>query len=95
MVSKPVCFHLFEYFTDIPSFFNEYAGFAFVIQAENQSAIGEGGCQLGYGGIRSSYVLAILSSVPKWSNVPSRLALEFDTYQSADRCDDPSSNHVR
>ncbi|KAI8077639.1 hypothetical protein BDF21DRAFT_464092 [Thamnidium elegans] len=51
-------------------------GFAFIIQAQGENALGEGGCQLGYGGIKNSF------------------AVEFDTYQSADRCADPSGNHI-
>ncbi|KAI8881403.1 concanavalin A-like lectin/glucanase [Backusella circina FSU 941] len=51
-------------------------GFAFVIQSNGPDALGEGGCELGYGGLKNS------------------LAIEFDTYQSSDRCDDPSSNHI-
>ncbi|KAI7875016.1 concanavalin A-like lectin/glucanase [Lichtheimia hyalospora FSU 10163] len=51
-------------------------GFAFVIQSAGPMAIGQGGCELGYGGIKNS------------------VAIEFDTYQSSDRCDDPSSNHI-
>lgn len=30
-------------------------GFAFVIQAQNENALGEGGCELGYGGIKNRY----------------------------------------
>ncbi|KAK4515938.1 uncharacterized protein ATC70_010898 [Mucor velutinosus] len=51
-------------------------GFAFLIQAQGEHALGGGGCELGYGGIRNS------------------LAVEFDTYQSSDRCADPSANHI-
>ncbi|KAI8640049.1 hypothetical protein BD408DRAFT_420387 [Parasitella parasitica] len=51
-------------------------GFAFVIQAQNEHALGGGGCELGYGGIMNS------------------LAVEFDTYKSSDRCEDPSDNHI-
>ncbi|KAI9338429.1 hypothetical protein BD770DRAFT_400686 [Pilaira anomala] len=51
-------------------------GFAFVIQAQDENALGEGGCELGYGGIKNSF------------------AVEFDTYQSKDRCNDPSGNHI-
>ncbi|KAI9485514.1 MAG: hypothetical protein EXX96DRAFT_545370 [Benjaminiella poitrasii] len=51
-------------------------GFAFVIQGQGENALGEGGCQLGYGGIKNC------------------LAIEFDTYQSSDRCKDPSGNHI-
>ncbi|KAI8089784.1 uncharacterized protein BX664DRAFT_333873 [Halteromyces radiatus] len=51
-------------------------GMAFVIQANDQAQLGEGGCELGYGGIKNS------------------LAIEFDTYDSSDRCADPSSNHI-
>ncbi|KAI7902788.1 uncharacterized protein BX663DRAFT_552182 [Cokeromyces recurvatus] len=51
-------------------------GFAFVIQAQGNNALGEGGCQLGYGGIKNC------------------LAIEFDTYQSFDRCAEPSGNHI-
>ncbi|KAI9272590.1 concanavalin A-like lectin/glucanase domain-containing protein, partial [Sporodiniella umbellata] len=51
-------------------------GMAFVVQASHKDALGEGGCELGYGGIKNS------------------IAVEFDTYQSLDRCTDPSSNHI-
>lgn len=51
-------------------------GFAFVIQSQGENALGEGGCELGYGGISNC------------------LAVEFDTYQSSDRCADPSGNHI-
>ncbi|ELR18429.1 legume lectins beta domain containing protein [Acanthamoeba castellanii str. Neff] len=51
-------------------------GFAFVVQAVDEHAIGVGGCELGYGGL------------------PNSLAIEFDTYESADRCDDPNDNHI-
>ncbi|KAL6068640.1 Peptide-N(4)-(N-acetyl-beta-glucosaminyl)asparagine amidase [Balamuthia mandrillaris] len=51
-------------------------GFAFVMQAVGANALGEGGCQLGYGGI------------------PRSIAVEFDTYQTWDRCEDPDSNHI-
>ncbi|GAN08795.1 peptide-N(4)-(N-acetyl-beta-glucosaminyl) asparagine amidase [Mucor ambiguus] len=51
-------------------------GFAFLIQAQGEHALGGGGCELGYGGVRHS------------------LAVEFDTYQSSDRCADPSANHI-
>ncbi|KAL0138900.1 hypothetical protein V8B55DRAFT_1518902 [Mucor lusitanicus] len=51
-------------------------GFAFLIQAQGEQALGGGGCELGYGGVRHS------------------LAVEFDTYQSSDRCADPSANHI-
>ncbi|KAI9316425.1 hypothetical protein BX666DRAFT_1950459 [Dichotomocladium elegans] len=51
-------------------------GFALIIQANGPDAIGQGGCELGYGGISNS------------------VAIEFDTYKSADRCDDPSANHI-
>ncbi|CEP07579.1 hypothetical protein [Parasitella parasitica] len=51
-------------------------GFAFVIQAQNEHALGGGGCELGYGGIKNC------------------LAVEFDTYKSSDRCEDPSDNHI-
>ncbi|CAO3687753.1 unnamed protein product [Rhizopus stolonifer] len=51
-------------------------GLAFIIQAAGKNVLGEGGCQLGYGGIKNS------------------IAVEFDTYQSSDRCADPSANHI-
>ncbi|KAG0944069.1 hypothetical protein G6F32_007463 [Rhizopus arrhizus] len=51
-------------------------GLAFLIQAADKEVLGEGGCQLGYGGIKNS------------------VAVEFDTYQSSDRCADPSANHI-
>jgi len=51
-------------------------GFAFVIQAIGRHALGQGGCELGYGGI------------------PNSLAIEFDTYESMDRCSDPNGNHI-
>ncbi|KAI9488329.1 concanavalin A-like lectin/glucanase domain-containing protein [Zychaea mexicana] len=51
-------------------------GFAFVIQSAGPTALGQGGCELGYGGLKNS------------------VAIEFDTYKSADRCDDPSGNHI-
>ncbi|KAI9267902.1 hypothetical protein BDA99DRAFT_504305 [Phascolomyces articulosus] len=51
-------------------------GFAFVIQAIGPTALGQGGCEMGYGGLKNS------------------VAIEFDTYQSTDRCDDPSGNHI-
>ncbi|KAF7729906.1 peptide-N4-(N-acetyl-beta- glucosaminyl)asparagine amidase [Apophysomyces ossiformis] len=51
-------------------------GFAFVMQAQGPDALGNGGCELGYGGIAKS------------------LAIEFDTYNSSDRCADPSGNHI-
>ena len=53
-------------------------GMAFVMQADpaGVKAIGQGGCQLGYGGISHS------------------LAIEIDTYCSADRCDDPPAPHI-
>ncbi|CAO3629270.1 unnamed protein product [Cunninghamella blakesleeana] len=51
-------------------------GLAFVLQANDHPRLGEGGCELGYGGI------------------PNSLAIEFDTYDSSDRCEDPSPNHI-
>ncbi|KAI7863946.1 concanavalin A-like lectin/glucanase domain-containing protein, partial [Spinellus fusiger] len=51
-------------------------GFAFVIQTQKEILLGQGGCELGFGGLQSS------------------LAIEFDTYKSSDRCDDPSDNHI-
>eukprot|EP00002_Diphylleia_rotans_P020144 TRINITY_DN3904_c0_g1_i1.p1 TRINITY_DN3904_c0_g1~~TRINITY_DN3904_c0_g1_i1.p1 ORF type:complete len:1063 (+),score=179.99 TRINITY_DN3904_c0_g1_i1:77-3265(+) len=51
-------------------------GMAFVIQNHSANALGEGGCQLGYGGI------------------PNSIAVEFDTYCSSDRCNDPNDNHI-
>ncbi|KAI9288787.1 hypothetical protein BC943DRAFT_121556 [Umbelopsis sp. AD052] len=51
-------------------------GFAFVIQSYAENALGSGGCDLGYGGLRKS------------------VAVEFDTYDSSDRCADPSGNHI-
>ncbi|OZJ06172.1 hypothetical protein BZG36_00999 [Bifiguratus adelaidae] len=56
--------------------FNGADGFAVVLQAESVQALGEGGFQLGYGGLKNS------------------LAIEFDTYRSEDRANDPSGNHV-
>ncbi|CAO3691835.1 unnamed protein product [Umbelopsis ramanniana] len=51
-------------------------GIAFVIQSYAENALGSGGCDLGYGGLRKS------------------IAVEFDTYDSSDRCADPSGNHI-
>ncbi|PHZ10232.1 concanavalin A-like lectin/glucanase [Rhizopus microsporus ATCC 52813] len=51
-------------------------GLAFVVQTVSKDVLGEGGCQLGYGGIKQC------------------VAVEFDTYQSSDRCADPSGNHI-
>ncbi|KAI7848221.1 hypothetical protein BDC45DRAFT_561817 [Circinella umbellata] len=51
-------------------------GFAFVIQSMGPTALGQGGCEMGYGGLKKS------------------VAIEFDTYKSTDRCDDPSGNHI-
>jgi len=51
-------------------------GFAFVLQADSSSAIGEGGCGIGYQGIKNS------------------VAIEFDTYCTYDRCNDPDGNHI-
>ncbi|KAH8554245.1 hypothetical protein BGW37DRAFT_483980 [Umbelopsis sp. PMI_123] len=51
-------------------------GLAFVIQSFAENALGSGGCDLGYGGLRKS------------------IAVEFDTYDSSDRCADPSGNHI-
>lgn len=53
-------------------------GFAFVIQRDiaGPQAIGEGGCGLGYAGLRHAVVV------------------EFDTYQTWDRCEEPPAPHV-
>lgn len=51
-------------------------GLALVLQNDSVTAIGEGGCGIGYQGIRHS------------------VAIEFDTYCTYDRCNDPDGNHI-
>ena len=51
---------------------------ALVLHADPRGvqALGDGGCDLGYGGIRNCF------------------AVEIDTYESSDRCDDPPTPHI-
>ncbi|KAI9029522.1 hypothetical protein DFJ74DRAFT_765319 [Hyaloraphidium curvatum] len=54
-------------------------GFAFVLHGDHEEgpmALGTGGAELGYGGLRRA------------------VAVEFDTYESKDRADDPNGNHI-
>lgn len=34
-------------------------GFAFVIQAQGENALGDGGCEMGYGGIKTRYTIIV------------------------------------
>jgi len=59
-------------------------GFAFVIQNSALTALGPGGCGMGYGDSSTG-------CAPAAGGIPASLAIEFDTYQNGD---DPNNNHV-
>lgn len=62
-------------------------GFAFIIQAQSESALGGGGCELGYGGIKNRYKEDKKSDLNYYFYyltkyiVKFSMAVEFDTYQ--------------
>ncbi|KAJ2958582.1 hypothetical protein NQZ79_g5848 [Umbelopsis isabellina] len=64
-------------------------GLAFVIQSSAENAIGEGGCELGYGGIPKRLVYA-----PVWLLSLTHTTANYLSTCSSDRCADPSANHI-
>lgn len=67
-------------------------GLAFLIQAADKEALGEGGCQLGYGGIKNS--VAVEFDTYQRQSFPLFRLFTHLSCSSLDRCADPSANHI-